>query len=319
MGRANMAFTGIPSFGRAPLADLEADWQANVGVLGVPFDEGTGFRPGARFGPRGIREMSMRFPFFDPDSGRTGFYDPDAGARFLEGVTAVDCGDVDVIYLDYTRNFDLTEKAVRDLRRHGALPVVLGGDHSITYPILKAFDDQESLTVVHFDAHLDYRDSFHGVTLAHGSPIRRCAELGHVGRIVSLGIRGLRVVETDLRDAVGFKSQVITCEEYRTKGVPHFREVLHGCPAATRGTRPCYVTIDIDVVNPGSCPGTGTPEPDGLEVRDLVELLAVVAREFRVVGLDLVEVNPTIDPTGITALSAAQVLMQFLGRIFSRR
>ena len=312
MRRGNMAFTGIPTFGRAPLATPEADWRADVAVLGVPFDEGTGFRPGARFGPRSIREMSMRFPFFDPESGNQGYFDPDQRRRFLEGVTAVDCGDVDVIYLDVARNHSLMEEAVRNIRGHHALPVILGGDHSITYPVVKAFDDIDGLTILHFDAHLDYRDSFLGVTLAHGSPMRRCAELPFVSRIISVGMRGLRMVESDLKDALSCKSRVITYRDFRSRGPRAFEDCL------SESSGPAYVTVDIDSVDPSACPGTGTPEADGFNVGELVDLLRLAARKTSVVGIDLVEVNPGLDPSGLTSLAAAQIIMELLGQVFAK-
>ncbi len=311
MSRANMAFTGIPTFGRAPLVEPVSLWKADVAVLGVPYDAGTGFRPGTRFGPRAIREMSMRFPYFEPAGG--GYFDPDQGRRFLAGVTAVDCGDVDVVYLDLDRNLALIEEGAREIRRHGALPAVLGGDHSITYPLVKAFDDEKEISLVHFDAHLDYRDAFFGVTLAHGSSIRRCAELPHVKNVVSLGIRGLRLGESDLTDALAAKSRVITYRQYRAAGPGALAEALGA------GPRRVYVTVDIDVVNPAACPGTGTPEADGLAVGELVDLLRLVATVKDVVGVDLVEVNPSLDSTGITSLAAAQIIMEFLGQVFSGR
>lgn len=312
MPRANLAFTGIPTFGRAPLRDLRDSWDSDVAVLGVPYDAGTGFRPGARFGPRSIREMSMRFPFFDPDGSLRGYYDPDLGRRFLEGVRAVDCGDVDIIYLDLDRNYSLIQDGVEAIRQHGALPVVLGGDHSVTFPVLKAFSSEEGLCLVHFDAHLDYRDSYMGVTLAHGSPIRRCSELPYVSRIVSLGIRGLRVVESDLQDALSSKSRVITYRQYLARGP----ETLYS--ALPPQDTPCYITIDIDVLSPSLCPGTGTPEPEGLTPGQLTDLLRGVAGRMRVLGVDLVEVNPLFDPSGLTSLVAAQVIMELLGAVFAR-
>ncbi len=312
MPRGNMAFTGIPTFGRAPVVKPGDPWEADVAILGVPFDEGTGFRPGTRFGPRSIREMSMRFAFFDPESGNQGYYDPDLNRRLLHGVTAVDCGDVDIIYLNVARDHALMEQGVRDIRSHGAFPLILGGDHSITYPVLRAFDDEEAITLAHFDAHLDYRDSFLGVTLAHGSPIRRCSELPFVKDIISVGLRGLRTVESDLIDALSFKSTVITYRQYRSRGKRALEEAISG------KARRAYVTVDIDSVNPAACPGTGTPEADGFALGELVDLLRIVAGRLDVIGFDLVEVNPALDYSGITSLAAAQIAMEFLGEVFSR-
>ncbi|MEW6228196.1 MAG: agmatinase [Bacillota bacterium] len=312
MQKANLAFTGIPTFGRASLKDVTERWHAHAAVLGVPYDAGTGFRPGARFGPRSIREMSMRFPFFDPQDGYRGYYNPDLSRHFLKGIKVVDCGDVDIIYLDLDRNYSQIQGVVEAIRQHGSLPIILGGDHSITFPVLRAFHGGPELCIVHFDAHLDYRDSYMGVTLSHGSPMRRCSELPYVTSIVSLGIRGLRVVESDLMDALLSKSKVVTYRQYLARGPDLFYAAL-----PEQGT-PCYVTIDIDVLDPSLCPGTGTPEPDGLSLYELCDLLRGVAGRLRIVGFDLVEVNPLFDPGGLTSLASSQIIMEFLGAIFEK-
>lgn len=221
----------------------------------------------------------------------------------------MDCGDVDVVLLDVDRNFSAIEAGVREVRRHGALPVLLGGDHSITFPELRAFDGQGPLALIHFDAHLDYRDTSKGVSLTHSSPIRRCSELPFVSGILSFGIRQLRVAEPDYRLALATKSKVVTFRQYLKEGPDAFEKAL---PPGGK----CFATIDIDCLNAGLCPGTGTLESDGLAAHQLVDLLKIVAAKYKVVGLDLVKVNPLPDPAKLTGMVAARVVVEFLGAIF---
>lgn len=265
--------------------------------------------PGTRFGPRAIREGSQRLGFFDPDLGFEGYFDPDEDRHFLKGVTAVDCGDVDIVLLDVEKNFRAIEAGVREIRKHKTLPVMLGGDHSVTFPELKAFDDEGDLALIHFDAHLDYRDTSKGVSLTHASPIRRCSELPFVTGILSFGIRQLRVAEPDYRAALSSKSRIVTYRQYVNQGLAAFEEAL---PKAEK----CFATIDIDCLNAALCPGTGTLEADGLAAHQLIDLLRIVARKYKVVGFDLVEVNPLPDPAKLTGMVAARVIVEFLGAIF---
>lgn len=307
---AAVSTPGYMTFGKAAPVALSSDWKADIGVLGVPYDAGASYLPGTRFGPRAIREGSQRLGFFDPDLGFEGYFDPDEGRHFLKGVSAVDCGDADVVLLSVERNFKNIEAAVREVRRHKALPVVLGGDHSITYPELRAFDDEGPLALIHFDAHLDYRDVSKGVKLTHASPIRRCSELPFVTGIMSFGIRQLRVAETDYLAALARTSKVVTYRQYVKGGPDVFEEAL---PPGEK----CFATIDVDCLNAALCPGTGTLEADGLAAWQLVDLLRIVARKYKVVGLDLVEVNPLTDEAKLTPMVAARVLMEFLGAIFA--
>lgn len=307
MQQLTHAFAGISTFARAPLARPEAV-EADVAVLGVPYDEGVGFRPGTRFGPRAIRDASLRYAVFD-DARKRGYWDLEAGRRRLAALRVVDCADVDIVALDLEGNFRRIREAVAAMAARGAAPVLLGGDHSITFPAVQGLERLGPLSVVHIDAHLDYRVSVGGVRLGHGCPIRRVAELPFIRHIASLGIRGLRADEGDLADARGRGNLVITAAEIRRGGVDR---ALAQLPADDR----LYVSIDIDGLDPGIAAGTGTPEPGGLTYPQVQALLAGVAAKGRVVGFDLVEVNPGLDPTGVTALTAAQLIVEFLAGIF---
>lgn len=302
--RVNLSFTGIASFGRAPTVTNIENITADVAVLGIPFDEGTGFRPGTRFGPRGIRNLSTRFPFFNGK----GYWDIQQKKSFLKNVTLVDCGDTDVLYMDPDYTFNQIHNDVKKLLNTGVLPVFLGGDHSITIPIVETFERQ--MCYIHLDAHLDFRDNVKGVKKAHGSTLRRVSEMSHVTKCVAIGIRGIRHEETDVKDAIKNGINIITTSELRAQGVAESLSVIpSGCDY--------YVSIDIDILDPSIAPGTGTPEPGGLLYPELKEILKGIAKKGKVLGFDIVEVNPMIDPTEITQLLGGQIVVEFLGEIFA--
>lgn len=175
-GRLNLPFVGISTFAKSPYVENWDAINADVAILGAPFDFGTQWRSGARFGPRGIREASTLFSF-----GHAGAYDHEDDVTYLEGVTIVDLGDADIVHTDTVQSHANIELGVRKILTAGALPVVLGGDHSINIPCINAFSEQEPIHVVQFDAHLDFVDERHGVRFGHGSPAapRLGKTLGH--------------------------------------------------------------------------------------------------------------------------------------------
>ena len=307
--KANLAFTGIPTFCRSPLLSSWKDLSCDIAILGVPFDEGVGFRPGTRFGPRSIREYSMRFPYFDPSLEERGYWDMELKRRFLSHIRMTDCGDVDVVPLDFQYVYREIEESIKRILEKGTLPVVLGGDHSITYPIVRAFEGIGPLSLVQLDAHLDRRESVMEVRFGHGSPIKRISELPFIDRIVSLGMRGLRAPEKDFLDAEKRGEILIPVHAVQQSGI---EKILEGIPGMER----CYVTIDIDVFDASIAPGTGTPETDGLTYAQVKKILRGISEKSKVVGFDLVEVNPSLDPSGRTSLVAAQTIVEFLGAIF---
>jgi agmatinase len=309
--RLNLPFTGIPSFLRGPIETDLSRLDADIAILGVPSDEGSPWKPGARFAPRSIREMSVRYTGYGAAQAASGYFDIDEGRRFLEyemgNRRIVDCGDVDIIYTNPERTFDNITAAVAAILERGTLPVVLGGDHAITYPVVRAF--KQPLSVVHFDAHLDFRPFVHGVQWANGMPIRRLAELPNVGQIIQVGIRSLRTSQSDFEDATAHGNDVVTVEEYRRRGIEGVLEKL------PRGGQ-TYVSIDIDVLDLPLVPGCASSELNGLTYDELRKTLFAIARQTEVVGFDVVEINPMIDvPSGNTSLIGAQVALEFLGRI----
>ena len=187
-GRLNLPFVGFCTFAKSPVCQDWDDIKADVAVLGVPNDMGTQYRSGCRFGPRAIREASTLFSF-----GHGGAYDHEDDRTYLtdEQVRIVDIGDVDIIHTDQTQSHANTEKAVRKILSAGAMPLILGGDHSITSPALKAYDQSGPIHVVQIDAHLDFVDERHGVRYGHGNPMRRASEMAHITGITQLGIRNV--------------------------------------------------------------------------------------------------------------------------------
>lgn len=307
--KANLAFSGIATFCRAPHVLSFDDISSTIAVLGVPFDEGVGFRPGTRFGPRSIREYSMRFSYFDPSSDDRGYWDMERRKRLLTRVSMVDCGDVDIVPLGLEYVYREIDESMRTILKSGAFPVVLGGDHSISYPVVRAFEEKRPLGIIQLDAHLDRRESLLDVKYGHGSPIRRIGELEFVETIVSLGMRGIRAAERDFLEAEEKGEVLIPNNTIQQLGIERTVERI---PPMGR----CYVTIDIDVFDPSLAPGTGTPEADGLNYSQVKGILSGIAAQSKVVGFDVVEVNPYLDPSGRTSLFAAQLIVEFLGAIF---
>ncbi|MCZ6839345.1 MAG: agmatinase [Alphaproteobacteria bacterium] len=306
-GRLNLPFVGHCTFGKQPAC---LDWDnidADVAVLGIPFDMGTQYRAGARFGPRAIREASTLFSF-----GHGGAYDHEDDAVYLptDKVRIVDVGDADMIHTDTIKSLDNAEFAMRKILASGALPVVLGGDHSVHIPCIRAFDDQEPVHIIHIDAHLDFVDERHGVRYGHGNPLRRASEMKHVTGFSQLGIRNVSSSnKSDYEAARAAGSDILSVRQVRKLGT---EGTLARIPDGVR----YYCTIDIDGFDPSIAPGTGTPSHGGFLYYEVLEILEGLTRKGKVVGIDLVEVAPDYDHAGITAFLAAQLLLNFLGFIF---
>lgn len=308
-GRLNLPFVGICSFGKYPIC---ADWDAidaDVAVLGAPFDFGTQWRPGARFGPRAIREASTLFAF-----GHSGAYDHENDVTYLpaDKTRIVDIGDADIVHTDTVASHVNIELGVRKILAAKAIPVVLGGDHSINIPCINAFDGEKPMHIVQFDAHLDFVDERHGVLYGHGNPMRRAAEKPYVTGLTQLGIRNVSSTAREgYEDARRRGSEILSVRQIRALGT---KAVLARIPARAR----YYVTIDIDGFDPSIAPGTGTPSHGGFTYYEVLELLEGLVQQGSIVGVDLVEVAPDYDHTGSTAILAAQLLLNLLGRVLHR-
>ena len=308
-GRLDLPFVGISTFGKRPYV---SDWdviEADVCILGAPFDFGTQWRSGARFGPRGVREASTLFSF-----GHAGAYDHEDEATYLPGsVRMVDIGDADIVHTNTEKSHANIEKGVRSILKAGAMPVVIGGDHSVNIPCVNAFDDQGDIHILQIDAHLDFVDVRHGVRHGHGNPMRRAAEKEYVTGLTQVGIRNVSsTAKEGYEDARRMGSDILSVRQARELGP---QAVIDRIPEGAR----VYVTIDIDGFCPSIAPGTGTPSHGGFLYYDVLEMLQALARRNEVVGMDLVEVAPDYDPTGGTSILAAQVILNFLGFIFHAR
>jgi len=291
-------YAEIATFMRAPLvADLAG---VDIALVGVPFDGGVTNRPGARHGPREIRNMSSLM-------------------RSIHHVTRVDpyalCRVGDVGDVPFTHGFHL-ERAIEDiagfyraLHAAGAVPLSAGGDHSITYPIFQAIAAARPLGLVHIDAHTDTWDEFMGSKVTHGAPFRRATEDGLLDphRTVQIGIRGAQNTEEGWRFSIDAGMRVIFMEEFTRLGV----DAVIAEARRVVGDGPAYISFDVDGLDPVYAPGTGTPEIGGITTVEAQALLRGL-RGLDLFGGDVVEVAPPFDPTGNTALVAATLMYEIL-------
>ncbi len=294
-------FAGPATFARLPV--ISEVPSADVAVLGVPFDSGVTYRPGARFGPSHIRESSR---LLRP-------YNPALAISPFAAVQAADAGDLAVSPFSITEAITAIERGARDLLERAPRLLTLGGDHTIALPLLRAFAAAHGpVAVVHFDAHLDTWDTYFGAAYTHGTPFRRAFEEGLLdpGGCLHIGIRGPLFTDDDLKrdSAVGF--QVVSAPETDDLGVRGLAERI----ADRAGQRPVYVSVDIDVLDPAFAPGTGTPEAGGLTSRELLGVLRSLAR-LNLVGADIVEVAPAYDHAQITGIAAAHIGYELLSAI----
>jgi agmatinase len=292
-------FAGIRTFARLPT--LEQAGRADVAVLGAPFDGGTTFRAGSRFGPAAIREASLLLrPYNEPLD----------VAPFRE-LQVVDAGDAPASPIDILAGHRAIETSAAALHTAGARVLGLGGDHSVALPLLRAAAATHGrLSLLQLDAHTDTWDAYFGAKVTHGTIFRRAIEEGLIDpeHSVQIGLRGSLYDAEDYADnaALGFKT--LLAREFDDAGVEGAlalaREHLRG---------PVYVTLDIDVLDPAFAPGTGTPEAGGLSSRELLAILRGLAGGADVVAADLVEVSPPYDPAGATAVAAANAAYDLLG------
>ena len=308
-GRLNLPFVGIATFAKRP---YEPDWstlEADVAVLGAPFDAGTQYRSGARFGPRSVREASTLFSF-----GHAGAYDHEDDTTYLTGdVRIVDMGDADIVHTDTATSHANIETGVRAALAAGALPVVIGGDHSVNIPCINAFEGQGDIHILQIDAHLDFVDVRHGVRNGHGNPMRRAAEKPYVTGLTQVGIRNVSSTTQEGYEAArDMGSDILSVRQMRKLGAEATAKRI---PSGAR----VYITLDIDAFCPSIAPGTGTPSHGGFLYYEVLELLQHVAQSHEIVGIDLVEVAPDYDHSDSTSILAAQVLLNLLGFVFEAR
>jgi len=294
-------YAGEATFARLPRLDEVS--QADVAILGVPFDSGVSYRPGARFGPSHIRESSR---LLRP-------YNPALQVPVFASQQVADAGDLAVNPFNIDDAIGAIERGARALLERTRFVLTLGGDHTVALPMLRAVSAVHGpVAVVHFDAHLDTWDTYFGAAYTHGTPFRRAAEEGLLDRTgcLHVGTRGPLYTDADLDQDSELGFQVIPAPDVEQLGVPGMVERI----AQRVGDRPVYVSIDIDVLDPAHAPGTGTPEAGGLTSRELLATLRSFAR-LNLVGADIVEVAPAYDHAQITGIAAAHVGYELLSAL----
>ena len=297
-GRIRPRFAGPETFARLPRLD-QVD-RAHVAILGIPFDAGVSYRPGARFGPAAIRAGSKLLRAYHPAL--------DVEPWLVHQVA--DAGDVAINPFDIGEAIRQIEAAARDTLTHADRVLALGGDHTIALPLLRVAREQHGpLALVHLDAHLDTWDTYFGAAYTHGTPFRRAHEEGLFapGRAVHVGIRGPLFGRQDLRDDAGMGFEVVTTTDVARAGI----DAAVARIRARVGESPVYLSVDVDVLDPAHAPGTGTPEPGGLTTREVLLLLRGLSG-LPMVGADVVEVAPAYDHAELTALAAANLAYEFL-------
>lgn len=309
--RLNLPFVGIPTFLRSPLQTDLKRLDADIAVLGAPSDEGSPWFPGARLAPRAIREMSVRFAEYGAIQHAAGIYDVDEDKHYLtyerRNERIVDCGDVDILYTNPEGTMRNVTAATSDILESGAIPVVFGGDHAVSYGVVRAF--AEPVSIVHFDAHLDYRPFVHGVENANGSPMLKIGKLAQVDRMVQVGIRSIRTSKAAMQESLDRGNSIVTVNRLRRTGVD---SILGELPKGGK----VYVSVDIDVLDLPLVPGCASAEPEGFSFEELRQTMFAIARHADVVGLDVVEINPMLDVLAKnTSLLGAQLAIEFMGRV----
>jgi len=297
-------FAGHATFARLPRREDVPDY--HVAVVGVPFDTGVTYRPGARFGPAAIRQASR---LLRP-------YHPALDARPFGAQQVVDAGDIVGNPFDIERASAEITAAAAELISDGRRIVALGGDHTIAYPLLKAHHRVHGpVALVHFDAHLDTWDTYFGEPYTHGTPFRRAVEEGilDTSAVCHVGTRGPLYGQHDLAEDRRLGFGIVTSGDVMRRGVTETVDALR----QRIGDRPLYISVDIDVLDPAHAPGTGTPEAGGMTSRELLEILRGLAGT-NLIGADVVELAPAYDHAEITAVAAANLAYEFLS-LFAKR
>ncbi|MQA60687.1 MAG: agmatinase [Actinophytocola sp.] len=291
-------YTGEATFARLPrLADVP---DAGAVIWGVPFDSGVSYRPGARFGPSHIRQSSR---LLRP-------YNPALDVEPFGRQQVADAGDTGVNPFDIAEAIGTIESAARELSGTGRRLVTIGGDHTIALPLLRVARERHGpVAVLHFDAHLDTWDTYFGAPYTHGTPFRRASEEGLIDfdHSMHVGIRGPLYARLDLDESERLGFAAINCRDFARKTLDELINRMRD----RLGDRPVYVSVDIDVLDPGFAPGTGTPEAGGMSSRELLEVLRGL-EGLNVAGADIVEVAPAYDHAEITGIAAAHVAYDLL-------
>ena len=298
-------FSGVRTFMRLPNnQDLQ---NADVAVVGAPFDTGASFRAGARFGPEGIRSVSH---LLRP-------YNPSLGVGIFDHLSVIDYGDLPVVPGFIEESYEKISSGLEEIHRAGVVPIVLGGDHSIALPELRAAAAAHGpVALVQFDSHADTWDAYFGKKYNHGTPFRRAVEEGLLDteHSIQVGMRGSLYDAGDLEASRDLGFELLTTDEVRRIGIDKTIDRIR----ERVGEAKLYVSFDVDFVDPAYAPGTGTPEVGGFTSREAQEFVRGLAG-LNLVGCDVVEVYPSYDPAQITALLAANVAHELLSLIAGRK
>ncbi len=291
-------YAGLPTFARLPQIDDVSD--VDIALLGIPFDTGVSYRPGARFGPSHVRQSSRLLRPYNPAV--------DVSPFALHQVA--DAGDLGVNPFDLDEAIRDIEHGSRALHERAKRIISIGGDHTIALPLLRTMAAKHGpISVLHFDAHLDTWDTYFGAAYTHGTPFRRASEEGLIDRDGSMhiGVRGPLYSKKDLSDDADLGFDIFSATEFDYLGFAGAIERI----AARVENRPVYVSIDIDVLDPAHAPGTGTPEAGGISSRELLGIIRSF-KHLNLVGADVVEVAPAYDHAEITGIAAAHVIYELL-------
>lgn len=291
-------YAGIATFARLPR--IEEVPRADVAIVGIPFDTGVSYRPGARFGPSHVRESSRLLRPYNPAQDVSPF----AAAQ------VVDAGDIPANPFDIDRAVADIESAATALGERVGRIVTVGGDHTIALPLLRAVTRKHGpVAVLHFDAHLDTWDTYFGAPITHGTPFRRASEEGLIDLTASchVGTRGPLYSKQDLDDDERLGFSIVSSVDIEERGIEAAIERVR----RRVGDRPLYISIDIDVLDPAHAPGTGTPEAGGMTSRELLRMLRALS-DLHVVGADVVEVSPAYDHAQLTGIAASHVVYELV-------
>ena len=308
-----MPYAGINTFLGSPLIDdLDKIKDGEIIILGVPYDMGTTYRSGARFGPNAIRSASSLYTYHKSslsnttmkESGMQNLWDINKKNYVLKDAKVYDVGDVSIIPANPLKSFDNITESAKKIINKKAFPVFLGGDHSITYPILRAFSNYENIHIIHFDTHIDTWENVGQAELGHGSPLFLAQKLHHIKTITHIGLHGFLNDEDRYAEATQKGHHIITASDVFSNNF-NLSKILPNNDMY-------YITFDIDVFDPAYAPGTGTPESGGLSPMQVFNLLEIICQNRKFIGMDLVEVSPPYDFANITALLATHTIITFL-------
>ncbi len=290
-------FSGIATFMRTQRHEISPE--LDIALVGVPFDIGVNYRTGSRQGPAAVREASRLIRCVHPVSGIAPY----------ELCNVADVGDAPVNPIDLARSISLIEEFFARLHADGVLPLSIGGDHTVPLPVLRGIARKQPVGIFHIDSHADTLDTLAGTTINHATTFRRGVEEGLIDptRVIQIGLRGSRFSPDDIKWGQDHGFTCITIDDYERMG----RDEVVARIRAVLGTGPTYMTIDIDGIDPAWAPGTGVPEIGGLTPRD-VQVMIRALRGLHLVGGDICEVAPCFDPTGITAITAANLMWEML-------